>query len=294
MTVIIGEETELGTAIAINAEKGATTKRKALKTGKLAKLAIKVNSANEATKWRLGILKAASEKPSTFMAETGEITVATKTALTVEGALTAEVELVLGTEYFLVALPLVGAAKTVKVTEKAGFGFKSTAAIKLVEKGVYTEVLNTFGEPAAFWGIEGAASAAEVAATIKVKVKDVAAAQLGQEVAATTKVGVKDTTALLQALSLGATVQVRVKDTPALLQAVSVAGVTKVAIRTATQAKQAQGVAATTTLRIRDTAAVLQAIQIAATTRITLASHVKVTVVTGEGGKKIILLIVDE
>ncbi len=170
MTIMVGSETEGGSSQSITIEKGFVTKRSALHTGKVAKMALKVPATNKAEKWRLGIFSAASAKPSTLLSETGVITIAKETATTVEGTLEAEVAVTEGTEYFLGILPT-GANGLVFCTEKANFGFKSTLAITELNKGVYTSGFPKFGEPAPVWGIGSEEGAVAVAGTTKVRLK---------------------------------------------------------------------------------------------------------------------------
>jgi hypothetical protein len=292
MTVIIGEETEGATAVTITLEKGYLTKRKALKTGKVVKMAIKVPSTNKATKFRLGIFKSASEKPSTFMSETGIITVAKEVALTVEGTLEAEQELVSGTEYWIGFVALDATTKFL-ATEKAAFGFKSTAAITELNKGTYTAGSAAFGEPSSLWGIEGGAEVKEIAGVAKIRFKDSLALGVVAELSAASKVSFKDAAALSQAVALQATTKVRFADSVALIHTPAIAGATKVRFADSAQAETVANLLAQTAVRFNAQAAVGVSASLEGSTQIRFASHAKVTLVT-TGGKKVVVMIFDE
>lgn len=158
MTILIGGEAEGAINVSPAIEKGYATKRAALKTGKLHALALKVSATSKATKVRLGIRKDEAGAVGAFIAETAELTFTTETAETKEGTLEGgDVELTNGTVYWLCWVIDAGGTGNIKCTEKAGFGFKTTAAIKLINKGTWTVAENKFGEPAPIWGIETAA-----------------------------------------------------------------------------------------------------------------------------------------
>lgn len=152
MAILVGSEEAGATAVALSKERAYATKRTAATTGKVKKLSIKVTAANKATGFRLAILANSGGKPGAMLGETGTITVATETALTVTGELASAVEVEEGKEYFLAVVTVTGTTAKVLCTSKAAWGWKNSVAVTKIEGASITAEFAEFGEPAPIWG----------------------------------------------------------------------------------------------------------------------------------------------